>query len=510
MFMTAQRIPKSRSSRIRDHHDIVIIMKTRDKRWLALAVVCMGQLMLILDATIVAVALPAMKTDLHLASSSLTWVPNAYLIAFGSFLLLAGRLGDLIGRTRMFLSGIAIFTGASMLCGFAGSEGTLIAARFLQGLGAAVCASAVLALIVVEFPERGERVRAMSAYTFVSVAGGSIGLITGGLLTQALDWHWIFFINLPIGIVAFVLGVVTLDRDRGLGLSEGVDVLGSVLITAAVMVGIYAIVGSEQYGLGSLRTLGLGGIAFALAAAFLALERRIPNPILPLEILRLRSLVVASFVRALMVSGMWASFFVGALYLERVRGMGPIAAGAAFLPQTLTVAALSLGPTARLTARFGERRMLIFGLAVLTGGLGLFATALAPGTAYFPELLLAYALIGVGAGTSFMTLVTLALADVPARDAGIASGVVNVSMQISAAVGLAVLGTVSGSRTSALTARGETAIQALSGGYRLAFFVAAGCVAAALVASMLWIRAPRPAAAAPVAVEADVELELAA
>jgi EmrB/QacA subfamily drug resistance transporter len=487
-----------------------MIMKTRDKRWVALAVVCMGQLMLILDATIVAVALPAIKTDLHFSSSSLTWVPNAYLIAFGSFLLLGGRLGDLIGRTRMFLAGIAIFTGASVLCGLAGSGGMLIGARFLQGFGAAVCASAVLALIVVEFPDPGERIRAMSAYTFVSVAGGSIGLITGGLLTQALDWHWIFFINLPIGIIAFALGMVTLDRDRGLGLGHDVDVLGSVLITVAAMVGIYAIVGSERYGLGSLRTLGLGGIALAMFAAFLALERRIANPILPLAIMRLRSLMVACFVRALMVCGMWASFFVGALYLERVQGMSPLAAGAAFLPQTLTVAALSLGPTARLTERFGERRVLISGLAVLVAGLGLFAAVLEPGTSYFPGLFLAYALIGVGAGTSFLTLVTLALADVPSRDAGIASGLVNVSVQISAALGLAALGTIAASHTGTLAARGETAVHALSGGYQLAFVVAAGCVAAALIASILWVRAPRQEVAHLEAAQVAAELELAA
>jgi EmrB/QacA subfamily drug resistance transporter len=485
---------------------MVMIMRTRDNRWLALAVVCLGQLMMILDATIVAVALPAIKTDLHFSASSLTWVPNAYLIAFGSFLLLGGRLGDLVGRTRMFLAGIVIFTAASLLCGFAGSEGTLIAARFVQGLGAAVCASAVLALIVVSFPSPLERIRAMSAYTFVSVAGASIGLIAGGLLTQALDWHWIFFINLPIGIAAFALGWVVLDRDRGLGLRGGVDILGSALITVAAMVGIYAIVGSDEHGLGSAFTLGLGAIAVALLAAFLAVERRIANPILPLEILRLRSLMVASSLRALMVCGMWASFFIGALYLQRVRGMGPIATGAAFLPQTLTVAALSLGPTARLTARFGERRILIAGLTVLVGGLGLFAAALQPGTEYFPTLLIAFALVGVGGGMSFMTLVTHALADVPARDAGIASGVVNVSTQIAAAVGLAVLGTIAASQTSALSGDGETAVQALSGGYQLAFVVAAGCVAAALLGAILWVR-PQ---AEPAAAEAEMELELAA
>jgi EmrB/QacA subfamily drug resistance transporter len=472
-----------------------MVMGIRDKRWLALAVVCMGQLMMILDATIVAVALPVIRTDLGFSSSSLTWVPNAYLIAFGSFLLLGGRLGDLIGRTRMFLTGIAIFTAASMLCGLATSEAMLIAARFVQGFGAAVSASAILALIVVEFPEPGERVRAMSAYTFVSVAGGSIGLLAGGVLTQALDWHWIFFINLPIGILAIVLGRIMLERDRGLGFGHDVDVLGSVLITAAAMVLIYAIVGSEQYGLGSPRTLGLAAVAAAMLAAFAGVERRAPNPILPLEIMRMRSLMLACLVRALMVCGLWASFFVGALYLERVRGMGPIAAGAAFLPQTLTVAALSLGPTARLTGRFGERRVLIFGLTTLVAGLALFAAAIQPGTAYFPALFAAYALIGVGAGTAFMTLVTLALADVPARDAGIASGLVNVSVQISAALGLAVLGTIAASHTSALSAAGHTATQALSGGYQLAFVVAAACVAAALLATVLWVRAPREHAA---------------
>lgn len=479
-----------------------MIMERIDKRWLALAVVCMGQLMMILDATIVAVALPAIKDDLHFSSSSLTWVPNAYLIAFGSFLLLGGRLGDLIGRTRMFLTGIAVFTAASLLCGLAGSEAMLIVARFVQGFGAALAASAILALIVVEFPDPRERIRAMSAYTFVSVAGGSIGLLAGGALTQALDWHWIFFINLPLGLLAFVLAKVTLVPDEGLGLGHDVDVLGSFLVTAAAMVGIYAIIGSEQHGLGSLRTVGLTGVAAAMLAGFLAVERRAANPILPLEVMRLRSLMLACGVRALMVCGMWASFFVGALYLERVRGMGPIAAGAAFLPQTLTVAAFSLGPTARLTARFGERRMLLFGLTVLVAGLGLFAAVMEPGIAYFPGLFAAYALIGVGAGTSFMTLVTLALADVPAADAGIASGLVNVSVQISAAVGLAVLGTISASQTGALRAGGESATRALSGGYQLAFVVAAGCVAAALLVSALWIKAPRERVPAMVRAEA--------
>jgi EmrB/QacA subfamily drug resistance transporter len=473
-------------------------MLSRDKRWLALAVALLGQLMMILDATITNVALPDIQHDLGFSQSSLTWIPDAYMIAFGSFLLLGGRLGDLVGRARLFLVGIAVFTISSVACGMAGSETTLIAARFVQGLGAAISASAILALIVVEFPDPRERVKAMSAYTFVSVAGGSLGLLAGGILTQALSWNWIFFVNVPIGLLALGLGWVTLDRDRGLGLTRDIDVVGSVLVTLAGMVAIYAIVGAEQHGIGSLRTLGVLGTGGALLAGFLVYEKRIANPILPVHILRLRSLMIACGVRALMVCGMWTTFFLGALYFERVRGFTPIQAGAAFLPQTLVVAALSLGATARLSERFGARRVLIAGMATLTAALGLLAASMQADMPYFPTQSLAFALAGVGGGMSFMTLMNLALADVPAADAGVASGIVNVSVQIAAAFGLAILGTVATSRAHELSAGGAGAADALAGGYQVAFVLAALSVATGLLVALRWLRpVAQEAVAAP-------------
>jgi EmrB/QacA subfamily drug resistance transporter len=484
-----------------------MIMLSRDKRWIALAVVLLGQLMMILDATITNVALPDIQRDLGFSQSALTWIPDAYMIAFGSFLLLGGRLGDLVGRARLFLVGIAVFTASSVVCGMAGSEAMLIAARFVQGLGAAISASAILALIVVEFPRAEERVKAMSAYTFVSVAGGSLGLLAGGLLTQALSWHWIFFVNIPFGLLALGLGWVVLERDRGLGLTRDVDVFGSVLVTLAGMLAIYGIVGAEQHGLASLRTLGLLGVGIALFASFVAYENRIANPILPVHILRLRTLMVACGVRALMVCGMWTTFFLGALYFERVRGFTPTEAGAAFLPQTLVVAALSLGVTARLSARFGARRILLVGMALLTVALGLLAASMEADMPYFPTQGLAFTLAGVGGGMAFMTLMNLALADVPAADAGVASGIINVSVQIAAAFGLAILGTVATSRTHGLTAGGERLADALAGGYQVAFALAALSVATGLVVALRWLR---PAATETVAAPAGAQLAVGA
>jgi EmrB/QacA subfamily drug resistance transporter len=479
-------------------------MLSRDRRWIALAVVLLGQLMMILDATIVNVALPDIQQDLGFSQGALTWIPDAYMIAFGSFLLLGGRLGDLVGRARLFLVGIAVFTAASVFCGTAGTAGTLIGARFVQGLGAAVSASAILALIVVEFPDPLERMKAMSAYTFVSVAGGSLGLIAGGVLTELLSWHWIFFVNLPIGAIAFVLGHIVLDRDRGIGLTRDIDVLGSVLVTMSGVVAIYGIVGASEHGLTSLRTLGLLAIAATLLAGFLRYERRIANPILPVHILNLRSLMVACGVRALMVSGMWTTFFLGSLYFERVRGFTPVETGAAFLPQTLVVALLSLGPAAQLSDRFGSRRVLLAGMSVLVAALGLLAASMQAGMPYFPTQAIAFALAGIGAGTSFMTLMSLALADVPAADAGVASGLINVSVQIAAAFGMATLGTIATTHSNALRASGEGLADALAGGYQIAFVIAAASVAAGLFVAVRWLRpeaGDEPAAAtAPVAV----------
>ena len=461
------------------------------RRWATLIIVCFAQLMIVLDVTIVNVALPAIQQDLGFSQANLTWVVNAFLVTFGSLLLLAGRLGDLLGRRRVFLSGLVTFTAASLLCGAASTQGELIGARLLQGVGAAAQASVILAIIVTEFPDAVERARAMGAYVFVSVAGGSLGLLAGGLLTQALSWHWIFFVNLPIGIVTFALARAFIRADRGLGLQQGVDWLGSLLVTASLMSAIYAIVAATTHGWTSAHVLGMGALAGVLMAAFLALEARIRNPIMPLRILRVRGLISANVVRGFLVTGMYSTFFLGVLYLQDVRHFSALETGAAFLPWTLTVAVLSQGITARLVQRFGPLPVLTTGMATAAGGLLLFATV-GPDTAYFPTVFLACFAMGFGIANAFMPLLTLAMADVPAADAGLGSGITNVSQQISGALGLALLSTLAADRTQGLLADGNEATSALLGGYHLAFLVGAIAIVAGIVLAMALLRPRDP------------------
>src|SRR5436190_16425937 len=461
------------------------------RRWMALFVVCLAQLMIVLDVTIVNVALPSIQHDLGFSQANLTWVVNAFLVTFGSLLLLAGRLGDLVGRKRVFLTGLTTFTVASLLCGIATSEGLLIGARFLQGIGAAAQASVILAIIVTEFPGVAERARAMSAYVFVSVAGGSLGLLAGGVLTQALSWHWVFFVNLPIGLLTFLLARALIRDDEGLGLGHGVDWLGSLLITASLMSAIYAIVEATSHGWTSSHVLGFAGLAAALMAAFGALEARIGNPIMPLRILRLNGLVNASLVRGFLVTGMYSTFFLGTLYLEHVRHYSALQTGAAFLPWTLTVAVLSQGITARLVDRFGELPVLAAGMASAVAGLLLFGTVGAD-TAFFPTVFLACFLIGLGIGNAFMPLLTLAMAEVPAEDAGLGSGITNVSQQISGALGLAVLSTLATNHTKGLLADHHGLTSSLLGGYHLAFFIGAATIAAGIVLAFALLRPGKP------------------
>jgi EmrB/QacA subfamily drug resistance transporter len=461
------------------------------RRWASLFVVCLAQLMIVLDVTIVNVALPSIQHDLGFSQANLTWVVNAFLVTFGSLLLLAGRLGDLAGRKRVFLAGLITFTLASLLCGVAPTQGALIAARFLQGAGAAAQASVILAIIVTEFPEARERARAMSAYVFVSVAGGSLGLLAGGLLTQALSWHWVFFVNLPIGAATLALAHSLIRPDRGLGLGQGVDWLGSLLVTASLMSAIYAIVEATTHGWISSRVLGFGGLAVVLMTAFLVLEARIQNPIMPLRILRVRGLINASLVRGVLVTGMYSTFFLGTLYLEHVRHYSALQTGAAFLPWTLTVAVLSQGITARLVARFGPLPVLTTGMASAVAGLLLFATV-GPDTAFFPTIFLACFAIGFGIGNAFMPLLTLAMADVPAEDAGLGSGITNVSQQISGALGLAVLSTVAANHTKALLSADQGLTSSLIGGYQVAFLAGAATIAIGIVLAFALLR-PRDA-----------------
>jgi EmrB/QacA subfamily drug resistance transporter len=460
------------------------------RRWLALAVVCLAQLMIVLDTTIVNVALPAIQRDLHFGQGTLTWVVNAFLVTFGSFLLLAGRLGDLFGRKRVFLAGVIVFTAASALCGLAPDQGALIGARFIQGIGAAMQASVILAIIATEFQQPSDRARAMSAYVFVAVAGGSLGLLAGGALTQTLSWHWIFFVNLPIGAITIALGRALIPSDERNGTRGRVDWVGSLLVTAALMTAIYAIVQASGHGWGSSSVLGFGGLAAALMVAFVAVEARIDNPILPLRVLRVRGLISSSVVRGFLVTGMYSTFFLGTLYLEHVLHYGALQTGLAFLPWTITVGALSLGITARLVERFGAMRVLIAGMLTVIAGLGLLTTVGAR-TSFFPTIFVAYFTIGLGIGSAFMPLLTIAMAEVPAADAGLGSGIVNVSQQVSGALGLAVLGTVATNRTRALEMAHHPLVGSLLAGYHLAFTIGATSVAVGILGALVLLRAPQ-------------------
>jgi EmrB/QacA subfamily drug resistance transporter len=464
-------------------------MSADRRRWVGLLVVCLAQLMIVLDTTIVNVALPSIQRDLHFTQDQLSWVINAFLITFGSLLLLAGRLGDLVGRRRVFLAGLTIFTLASIVCGSAPTQAVLIAARFVQGVGAAMQGSAILAIIVTQFPKPQERAKAMSAYVFTAVAGGSLGLLAGGALTEALSWHWIFFVNVPIGLLTFVAARVLIPRDPGSGLGDGIDWLGSVLVTAALMSGVYAIVEAAQDGWGSGTVLGFGGLAVALVAAFLFVESAVGNPIMPLRILRSRGLITSSVVRGFLVTGMYSTFFLGTLYLEHVLHYSPLQTGLAWLPWTLTVAALSTGLSARLVARFGPMPMLIAGMAAVVAGLGLLQTT-GLHSQFLPTMFASFFLVGLGIGSAFMPLLTIAMADIPAADAGLASGIVNVSQQVAGALGLAVLSTIAASRSRLLAASRHGAAASLLGGDRLAFGVGALVVAAGAVLALVIL--PRP------------------
>ncbi|MET9653896.1 MULTISPECIES: MFS transporter [unclassified Streptomyces] len=464
--------------------------RTRSRR-LALGVLATGMLMTILDGSIVTVAMPAIQSDLGFTPAGLTWVVNAYLIAFGSLLLLAGRLGDLIGRKRMFLAGTGVFTAASLLAGVAASPGVLIAARFLQGVGSAMASAVGLGILVTLFTEPRERARAIAVFSFTGAAGASIGQVLGGVLTDALAWNWIFFINLPIGIATVLVAVPALPADRGLGLKAGADALGALLVTAGLMTGIYAVVKVETYGATSAHTLGLGALALLLIAGFLVRQAAARNPLMPLRILRSRSVAGANLVQMLMVAALFSFQVLVALYLQNVLGYGAARTGLAMLPAAAVIGAVSLGVSARLNARFGERNVLLAGLVLLIGVLGLLTRV--PGSAeqanYLTDLL-PVMLLAAGFGLALPALTSLGMSGAKAEDAGLASGLFNTTQQIGMALGVAVLSTLAASRTESLTAAGRPAAEALTGGFHLAFGVGAGLLTAALVVAFAVLRRP--------------------
>ena len=419
---------------------------------------------------------------------------NAYLIAFGGLLLLAGRVGDLIGQRRVFLIGLAIFTAASLLCALAQSQGMLIAARFVQGVGGALSSAVILGMIVTMFPEPRDQAKAIGVYGFVASAGGSIGLLAGGALTDAINWHWIFFINVPIGIATAVLAVRLVEDREGIGLGEGADIFGAMLLTSGLMLGVYTILGVEEHGWVSTQTLALGAVSLALQMVFLWRQARISKPLMPLRLFRSRNVAGANVVQALLVAGMFGMFFLGALYMQRILGYTPLGVGLAFLPATLAMGTMSLRFSDRLTLRFGPKATLIPSLILIGAGLLLFARTPVDGT-YAIDLMPPMILLGLGAGLGFPSLMTLAMSGATRSDSGLASGLVNTSIQVGGAIGLAVLATLAAERTNGLRADGESFMSALNSGFHLAFLIGAALVAIAVVIAVVVLRAPRPAGA---------------
>ena len=464
------------------------------KRWIALYVLCAGVLMIVIDATIVNVALPSIQDDLGFSQSNLAWVVNAYLIAFGGLLLLAGRMGDLIGQRRIFLVGLAVFTAASLLCATAQSQGVLIAARFVQGVGGALTSAVILGMIVTMFPEPREQAKAIGVYGFVASAGGSIGLLAGGVLTEAISWHWIFFVNLPVGVVTAILATRLVEDRPGLGLGAGADLPGAVALTTGLMLGVYTILQVSEHGWLSAQTLALGAVAIALVAAFVVRQSRIANPLMPLRLFASRNVTGANLVIALLVVGMFGMFFLGALYLQQILGYDPLEVGLAFLPSTLAMGTMSLKLSGPLAMRYGPKNTLLASLVSI--GLGLVLFALTPVDAsYATQVMPATILIGLGAGLGFPSLMTLGMSGATPTDSGLASGLINTSVQVGGAIGLAVLATLATERTGALRADGESVNAALNGGYHLAYLIGAGLVVVAIAAAASVLRWP-PAAPA--------------
>jgi EmrB/QacA subfamily drug resistance transporter len=460
----------------------------KNTRWLSLMILCTGFLLIVVDMTIVNVALPSMQRDLGFSQSGLAWVINAYLIAFGGLLLLAGRLGDLFGRKRVYLIGLGIFISASVLCGLSFNQPMLVAARFVQGIGGAVSSAVILAMIVTLFPKPDEQAKAFGVFSFVASAGAALGLLAGGLITQAVSWHWIFFVNLPIGLVTAVLSARLLAPDRGIGVGKGADVLGAVLVTSSLMLGVYTIVESSEFGLVSVRTLGLGALALALLAAFVVRQALTRNPILPLRIFASRTLSAANVVQALMSSAFLGFFFMGSLDLQRVLGYGPLEIGLAFLPVAVVMGLFSIRFSAQLINRFGPFAVLVSGQVVIATALVILGFGPANAT-YAVNLLVPLALLGLGGGLTFPSLTIIAMSDARPSDAGLASGLLNTTGQVGGALGLAVLATLAGARTLNLVHDGVDRAAALAGGYHLAWLVGAGTIVITLALTMSLLRA---------------------
>ncbi|HKF59808.1 MAG TPA: MFS transporter [Dongiaceae bacterium] len=457
------------------------------RRWLALIVLCLGDLMIVLDSTIVNVALPSIRANLGFSETSLVWVVNAYLLTFGGFLLLGDCLGDLYGHRRLFLSGVVFFTLASLACGLAETQTLLVAARAVQGIGGAVVSAVALSLIMNLFTEPAERVKAMGVFGFVMAGGGAIGVLLGGVLTDTLDWHWIFLVNLPIGLLVFALCLALVPASRNRAAAVRLDVTGAVTVTVSLMLAVYAIVNANARGWTSTATLGLLLAAAALLALFLVIESRVEAPLVPLGLFRLRNLATANLVGILWAAAMFAWFFLSALYLQQVLGYSPLQVGLSFLPANLIMGAFSLGLSAKLVMRFGIRRPMAAGLLLAALGLMLFARAPVDGQ-FVLDVLPSMILLGIGAGMAFNPVLLAAMNDVEQSESGLASGIVNTAFMMGGALGLAVLASLAGARSEDRLAAGASSREALTAGYHLAFLMGAGFALVAALLGALLIR----------------------
>jgi EmrB/QacA subfamily drug resistance transporter len=465
---------------------------TARERWLAFAVLCLGDIMIVLDSTIVNVALPTIKSSLGFNETGLVWVVNAYLLTFGGFLLLGGRLADLFGQRLLFLIGIVFFTVASAACGLAVSQEMLIVARAAQGVGGAVVSAVALSLIMSLFPDGPERVKAMGYFGFVMAGGGSVGVLLGGLLTGMFDWRSIFLVNLPIGGLVLYLSLRLLPEGKSEG-SRHLDVAGAVTITTSLLLAVYAVVNGEQAGWTSTQTLGLTGAAVTLLLIFLAIESNVKAPLVPLGLFRLRNISVSNIIGVLWAAAMFAWFFLSALYMQQVLGYGPMQVGLAFLPANLIMGAFSYSLSAKLVNRFGIRRPLAAGLACASAGLALFALAPPADGSFVLHVLPAMLLLGVGAGMAFNPVLLAAMSDVEPKDSGLASGIVNTAFMMGGSLGLAVLASLAAVRTNSLLAQSVSTPEALTAGYSLAFLVGAACAGAAAMLGLLLRERPHGA-----------------
>jgi EmrB/QacA subfamily drug resistance transporter len=451
-----------------------------NRRWLALYVLTLGSLMIVLDVTIVNVALPSIKDDLGFSETSLAWVVNAYLLTYGGFLLLGGRLGDLYGHRRLFLFGIGLFTVASLACGLSTTQWMLIGARTVQGLGGAVASAVSLSLMMTLFTEPADRAKAMGIFGFVAAGGGSIGVLLGGVLTDLISWHWIFLVNVPIGALVVFLSMRLLPGERGEAMSGRLDVAGAVTVTAALIIAVYAIVNGNKNGWTSATTLGLLGASIAGLALFLGIESRVRSPLVPLGLFKHRNISVSNIVGVLWAAAMFAWFFLSALYLQLVLGYSPLKVGLSFLPANLIMGAFSIGLSAKLVMRFGFRKPLATGLLLAAAGLLLFVRAPVDGS-FLVDVLPSMILLGFGAGIAFNPVLLAAMSDVEPSESGLASGLVNTSFMMGGALGLAVLASIAASRSHSLRLGGASELSALTGGYHVAFLVGAAFAAAAAV-----------------------------